>query len=165
MKKFLSVVVLLTILALSLFGCSSVPPHFKGEWKFSQISKVELSPDVSQNDLDALKERYSVDTEEGVLTAVLAQLVADETFNPYYIKFDKKKAYTYNALFVSETTWAFYQTDENEGFISYNTELDASLGNPFPDIFPEITYKADSDTLVIVERYNDFYMVTLELKR
>ena len=67
-------------------------------------------------------------------------------------------------MFEREVTWAFYQTDENEGFLSYSTELDASEGNPTPEIFPEISYKADTDTLIIVERYSHF-MVTLELVR
>ena len=29
---------------------------------------------------------------------------------------------------------------ENEGFISYDAELDASAGNPAPEVFPEISY-------------------------
>jgi hypothetical protein len=164
MKKLLSVAMLLTVLAVSLFGCNNAPKQFTGKWEFSQIIKVELATDLSAGDLDLLKEAYGVDTEEGVVTSALAQFVEDGTFNSYYIKFGKKYTYTYDALFNREATWAFYQTGENEGFISYATELDASAGNPAPEVFPEISYKADTDTMIIVERYSSF-MVTLELKR
>lgn len=164
MKKFLSVVLLVTVLALSLFGCSSTPQHFKGKWNFSQIVKVELATDLYEGDVDILKESYGANTEEELLDSALEQFLEDETFNTYYIKFDTKYTYTYDPLFEREATWAFYQTGENTGFISYATELDASAGNPAPEIFPEISYKADTNTLVIVERYSSF-MVTLELKR
>ena len=164
MKKLLSLAVLLTFLALSLIGCGGAPNHFKGEWKFSQINKVELATDIPAGTLDLLKEGYGVDTEEDVINTILAQFIKDETFKTYYLKFEKKYTYTYDALFEREVTWAFYQTDENEGFLSYSTELDASEGNPTPEIFPEISYKADTDTLIIVERYSHF-MVTLELVR
>ena len=164
MKKFLSVVMLLTILSLSLFGCSNTPKHFTGEWKFSQIVKVELATDIPTGTLDLLKEAYGVDTEEGVKNSALTQFIAEETFNPYYIKFDKKYTYTYDALFIREATWAFYQTSENEGFVSYDTELDVSAGNPAPEIFPEISYESETDTLFIIERYSSF-MVTLALTR
>jgi hypothetical protein len=164
MKKILSIVTLLTILALSLFGCSSAPKHFKGEWKFSQITKVELSTEVSADTLELLKEYYGVDTEEGVENSALAQFIEDGTFNSYYIRFDKKYTYTNDPLMEREATWVFYQTGENEGFISYDAELDASAGNPAPEVFPEISYDAETDTLTIVERYSS-YMVTLALIR
>lgn len=164
MKKFLSVVMLVTVLALSLFGCNSVPKHFKGEWRFSQITKVEIATDAPTGTLENLKEAHGVDTQEEVENAVMTSFIEEETFNSYYLKFDKKFTYTYDALFEREATWVFYQTSENEGFISYATELDASEGNPAPEVFPEISYKADTDTMIIVERYGVF-MVTLELKR
>ena len=164
MKKILSLIMVLTLVAISLFGCNSAPKHFTGEWKFSQISKVELATELPTGTLDLLKESYGVDTEEEVVNSALAQFVADKTFNTYYIKFDKKYTYTYDALFEREVTWAFYQTGENEGFISYDAELDASAGNPAPGVFPEISYKKDTDTMTIVECYSSF-MVTLELTR
>ena len=164
MKKLLSVVTLLTILALSIFGCGGAPKHFKGEWKFSQISKVELATDLYEGTLDLLKESYGVDSEESVINKVLTQFVEEGTFNTYYLKFDEKFTYTYDPLFERDVTWAFYQTSENAGFLSYDMELDASAGNPAPEVFPEISYKADTDTMIIVERYSSF-MVTLELKR
>jgi hypothetical protein len=164
MKKFLSVVLLLTVLVLSLFGCSSTPQHFKGKWNFSQITSVEFSSDVTPDTLDMLKESYGVNTEEEVLNSALAKFRADGTFNTYYLKFDTKYTYTYDALLERETTWVFYQMGENEGFISYDANLDASAGNPAPEIFPEISYKADTNTMSIVERYGSF-LVTLELKR
>jgi hypothetical protein len=165
MKKFLSVVVLLTILALSLFGCSSVPPHFKGEWKFSQISKVELSPDVTQNDLDALKERYSVDTEEGVLTNARARYIEDGTFESFYIKFNKKYTLTDDPFADREVTWVFYQTGENEGFLSFDGYLDASLGNPDPVVYPNVSYNPETDTMQIVLWNYGSFMITIALTR
>ena len=164
MKKILSVVTLLTILALSLFGCSSTPKHFQGEWKFSQITKLELSTDISIGELDMLKEAYGVDTKEAVENIILTQFIEDGTYNTYYIRFDKKYTYTKDPLMDREATWVFYQTGENEGFISYDAELDASTGNPAPEVFPEISYDTETDTMTIVERYGS-YMVTLILTR
>ena len=164
MKKFLSLIIGLTLMVFCLFGCSTTPKHFTGEWKFLQINKVELATDLSTGTIDMLKEAYGVDTEEGIVNYISSYITTNETFNAYYLKFDKTYTYSYDALSERKVTWAFYQTGENQGFISYSTELDASEGNPAPEVFPEITYKPDTDTMIIVERYSDF-MVTLELKR
>lgn len=165
MKKILSLIIVLTLSAICLFGCNSMPKHFTGEWKFSQISKVELSTELSTFEIEMLKEAYGVDSEEGIINSRLAQFAEEETFANYYLKFGKEYTYTYDPLFDREVTWAFYQTSENKGFISYDTQLDASAGNPAPEVFPEISYNPDTDTMVIVEPYSSYYIVTLELKR
>ncbi len=54
---------------------------------------------------------------------------------------------------------------ENEGFISFYAELDVSAGNPDPVSCPEITYKADTDTMCIVLNNYGSFMITLELTR
>ena len=164
MKKIFSVVVLFAIMILTVFGCGGSAKHFTGEWKFSKITKVECSSDFTQSDLDDFKEFYDVETKEDVAQIIMDTLVEGEIYKSYYIKFDGKKAYTLDPLMEREATWAFYQTGDNTGFISYDTQLDASAGNPAPEVFPGISYLADSDTLVIVERYS-VYMVTIELKR
>ena len=165
MKKFLSLIVGLTLMVFSLFGCNATPKHFKGEWKFSQINKVELSTELSTSEIDSLKEVYGADSEAGIVNNVLVKFNNEETFANYYLNFSGKKyTYTYDVLFEREVTWVFYQTGDNEGFISYDAELDASAGNPAPEVFPEISYNPDTDTIFIVERYGSF-LVTLELKR
>ena len=164
MKKFLSVVMLVTVLALSIFGCSSVPKQFTGEWKFSQIIKVEFTPDLSQDILDNLKQEYNAEDEEGILNNAFAKFAQDQTFANVYLKFGKKYTYTYDPFMEREATWVFYQTGENDGFISFYAELDVNDGNPDPVTHPELSYKADTDTMHIVIRYSCF-MVTLELTR
>ena len=164
MKKFLSLIAVLTLTAICLFGCKVAPKHFKGEWKFSQVCEVALSSELTTNEIETLKEVYGVDSEEGIINTALAQFTEENTFANSYLKFGGKYTYTYDALFEREVTWVFYQTSENEGFISYDAELDASAGNPAPEVFPEITYNPETDTIFIVERYTSF-MVTIELKR
>jgi hypothetical protein len=63
-----------------------------------------------------------------------------------------------------EATWVFYQTGENEGFLSFYTELDATNGNPDPILYPSVVYNAETDTLLMTLHYIGF-MVTIELTR
>ena len=58
----------------------------------------------------------------------------------------------------------FYQTGENEGFISFYAELDVADGNPDPTNNPAIIYNAETDTLYMTINYISF-MVTIELSR
>ena len=64
-----------------------------------------------------------------------------------------------------EATWFFYQTGENEGFISYDGMLDANNGNPAPIVFPDISYKADTNSMYITINDYSAFMITLKLSR
>lgn len=164
MKKIISTVLILTLMAVSLFGCGGSPKHFSGEWKFSKISKVEFVRELGDGVLDLLKQEYNAENEADILSNALDRFVADETFASVYLKFGGKHTYTYDPLMEREATWVFYQTSENGGFISFYSELDSSDGNPDPVICPEIRYDADTDIMNITINYGSF-MVTLELTR
>ena len=163
MKKII-VFILTLITAIFGFACSGEPEHFSGEWKFSQITDVELVENLSGGVLDMLKERYDVETEEEVISCALADFIAEETFKPFYLRFEKEYTYTYDPNMERVATWVFYQTSENTGFISYDAGLDASEGNPDSEVFPEISYEASTKTMSIVVMYRSF-MVTLALAR
>ena len=165
MKKLLSSLIALTLILVCLSGCTKQPKHFTGEWKFSEIVKVDLSPEIDNYTLDALKQRYNAEDDETILSNAFAKFTQDGTFANFYLKFDKKYTYTYDAMMEREVTWFFYQTGENEGFISYDGMLDANNGNPAPVVFPDISYKADTDNMYItINDYNAF-MITLKLIR
>ena len=165
MKKLLSLLIALTLILVCLSGCTKQPKHFTGEWKFSEIVKVDLSPEIDDYTLDALKQIYNAEDEETILSNAFAKFTQDGTFANFYLKFDKKYTYTYDAIMEREATWFFYQTGENEGFISYDGMLDANNGNPAPVVFPDISYKADTDNMYItINDYNAF-MITLKLIR
>ena len=165
MKKILSMVLVLTLVVVSLFGCSGTAKHFTGEWKFSKISKVEFIPDLSEGMLDLLKQEYNAEDEEGIINNAFDRFVAEETFANFYLKFDGKHTYTYDPFMDREATWVFYQTSEHEGFISFYAELDVNDGNPDPIVCPEISYKADTNTMYIVLSNYGSFMITIELTK
>ena len=165
MKKIFSIVLVLTLMVASLVGCGGSSKHFSGEWKFSKITKVEFSPEIDNETLDVLKQTYGAEDEEGVLTNAFAKFTQDGTFANFYLKFDKKYTYTYDPFMDREATWVFYQTSENEGFISFYAELDINDGNPDPIVCPEISYNPDSNTVYIVLNAYGSFMITIELTR
>jgi hypothetical protein len=164
MKKILVLTTAILLAVISLFGCSSTPAHFKGEWKLSEITKVEFSPEIDDSTLDALKQIYNAEDEQSILNNAFEKFVEEGTFANFYLKFDQKYTYTYDAIMEREATWFFYQTSETEGFISYDGMLDASNGNPAPIVFPDISYKADTNTMFITLNDYSAFMITLELK-
>ena len=93
------------------------------------------------------------------------KFTADETFASVYIKFGGKHTYTYDPIMEREATWVFYQTSENEGFISFYAELDVNDGNPDPIVCPEISYNPDSNTVYMVLNAYGSFMITIELTR
>ena len=165
MKKIFSIVLVLTFMVASLVGCGGSSKHFSGEWKFSKITKVEFSPEIDNETLDVLKQTYGAEDEEGVLTNAFAKFTQDGTFANFYLKFDKKYTYTYDPFMDREATWVFYQTSENEGFISFYAELDVNDGNPDPIVCPEIYYNPDSNTVYIILNAYGSFMITIELTR
>ena len=165
MKKIFSIVLVLTLMVASLVGCGGSSKHFSGEWKFSKITKVEFSPEIDNETLDVLKQTYGAEDEEGVLTNAFAKFTQDGTFANFYLKFDKKYTYTCDPFMDREATWVFYQTSENEGFISFYAELDVNDGNPDPIVCPEISYNPDSNTVYIVLNAYGSFMITIELTR
>ena len=109
-------------------------------YEFSKITKVEFVPVLPEGMLDLLKQEYNAEDEEGIINNAFDRFGADETFSNLYIKFDGKQTYTYDPFMDREATWVFYQTSENEGFISFYAELDINDGNPDPIVCPEISY-------------------------
>jgi hypothetical protein len=164
MKKLVIFVVALSIMAVSLFPCNAKPDHFTGQWKFSKISKVEIAPNVEESRIAYLKEEYDAEDEKGIEESALAKFTADGTFNSCYLNFGKKQSHTYDPIMDREATWVFYQTSDNEGFLSFYTELDAADGNPDPILYPSVVYVAQTNTLLLTLNYIGF-MVTVELTR
>ncbi len=165
MKKLTTLFLLLImVMAVSLFGCNSTPKCFTGEWKYSTLVSVELHPDISQSEIDYLKEAYNASDETGIIENVFNDFVANDSFSSFYLKFTKKYTYTYDTLFEREATWAFYLLSETEGFISFDTELDDSNGNPYPSVYPNLEYDAETDTMIITMNHS-LFMVTLKLVR
>lgn len=165
MKKLLSLLIALTLILVCLSGCTKQPKHFTGEWKFAEITKIEFSPEIDDYTLDILKQIYNAEDEETILSNAFAKFTQDGTFAIFYLKFDKEYTYTYDAIMEREATWFFYQTGENEGFISYDGMLDANNGNPAPVVFPDISYKADTDNMYITINDYSAFMITLKLSR
>jgi hypothetical protein len=165
MKKIFSLLVVLTLMAVSLFGCNTAPFHFTGEWKFSKVNKVEFLSELPEGTLDVLKELYGAENEEDIIKNAFDRFVSEKTFENFYLKFDGKYTYTYDPFMDREATWFFYKTGEYTGFISYDGELEVTDKNPFPEVFHDISYNADTDTMFIsITNYSSF-MITLELKR
>ena len=162
MKRLVIFVIALSIMAVSLLSCNTKSDHFDGQWKFSKISKVEIAPDVEN--IDHLKEEYGGEDKKGIEEKALERFIADGTFNPCYLNFGKKQSYTYDPIMDREATWVFYQTSDDEGFLSFYTELDASNGNPDPMLYPSVVYVEQTDTMLLTLRYIGF-MVTVELTR
>jgi hypothetical protein len=111
-----------------------------------------------------LKEEYSAEDAQGVVAGALAKFNADGTFAPCYLNFGKKLSYTYDPIMDREATWVFYQTGENEGFLSFYAELDAAAGNPDPTNNPPVAYVAENNTLLLTLHYVAF-VVTIELTK
>ena len=164
MKKIIIFVLALSILTLAFVGCNKTPEQFTGEWKFSKITDIEFSPDVTAEDLALLMEHYGVEDEAGLLDAVLAKLDAENTFDPCYINFEKENTYTYDPIMDREATWVYYQTAENEGFLSFYTEIDPSEVTPDPVVFPPVVYNAEKGTITMPIQYAA-YIVTVEFVR
>ena len=164
MKKLVIFALTLTLMAISLLGCSSTPKCFTGEWKFSSIEKVELSPELSNSEIDNLKEMYNAEDEAGIIAKALERFTADSIFTPCYLKFDKKVAYAYDPFGEREATWAFYKLSDTEGFLSVYTELEVTDSNPYPVINPDLVYDAETDTMSFTMNYASF-MVTVKLVR
>ena len=165
MKKIFSIVLVLTLMVASLVGCGGSSKHFSGEWKFSKITKVEFVPELDDGVLDLLKQEYTAEDEAGIISNAFDKFTADETFASVYIKFGGKHTYTYDPIMEREATWVFYQTSENEGFISFYAELDVNDGNPDPIVCPEISYNPDSNTVYMVLNAYGSFMITIELTR
>ena len=66
MKKFVILALVLSLMAVSLFSCGTPPKHFTGQWNFSKITKVEISPDVGEDEMALLKEAYVAEDVNGV---------------------------------------------------------------------------------------------------
>ena len=164
MKKLIVFLFLFTMMAVALSACETSPKHFSGEWKFSNISKVEIDPDAYESTIDGFFEKYGVSDKKGLAESALADFVSDGTFAPCYLKFDGKNAYTYDPNMDREATWVFYQTGDNEGFISFYSELNAADGNPDPLTNPVVVYDPETDTLSMTLKYMAF-LVTVELSR
>ena len=164
MKKLVIFALVLSMLVAVFSGCDKASDHFTGQWRFSKIGKVEILSDTSEDLIDDLKEQYGAEDEKGIEEAALNKFVADKIFDPYYIRFEKERTYTYDPFMDREATWVFYQTGDNEGFISFYTELDPAEITPDPAVFPPVIYNAETNTLVVTVVYGVF-AVTIELTR
>ena len=164
MKKFVIFALFISIMACAFSGCSTTPEQFTGKWNFAKISKVELAPELDASLIDGLKEKYNAEDEKGILEGALADFKNEKTFDGCYINFDQKNTYTYDPIMEREATWVFYQTGDNEGFLSFYTEIDPSTVTPDPVAFPPIVYNAETKTITFPIWYNAF-VVTIELSR
>ena len=165
MKRLIAFLILVSVMVISLVGCGETKPTcFGGEWKVASIEKVELEPDLDQSTIDALKERYNAEDEAGIVANARESFVSEAVFASFYLKFSNNSAYTHDPVMDREATWVFYKLTENTGFISFYTELDASNGNPYPVICPDLVYNAEANTMLITVNYVGF-MVTLKLTR
>jgi hypothetical protein len=154
MKKNIKTLVLLVLAAPSLIGCS--PSHFSGKWKFNSIADIAMSPNVGEDVIESYKEHYGVSDVAGIEAAALDSFKEEKLFNPCYINFSGKYTYTYDVIMEREATWVFFQTSENEGFLSFYSELDPSEGNPDPEIFPPLVYNPETDNMYMTYTYSAF---------
>ena len=162
MKNIFRTSVLLVLAASSLVGCGS--SHFSGKWNFSDITDVTIAPSVSEDIIEAYKEHYGVSDVAGVEAAALASFKEQGLFASSYINFAGKYTYAYDVALERESTWVFFQTSENEGFLSFYSEIDPSEGNPDPEIFPPIVYNPETDNMYMTYTYTAF-MFTIEFVR
>lgn len=161
MKKAISLILALTVITFAFFGCGAGADNFKGEWKFSKITDIDIHPMVDDSFLKELMKDFNAEDKNGVLDGAMAQLSSEGTFARCYLNFDGDRAYTYDPVMDREATWAVYKTGDNEGFISVYTELDVADGNPDPITNPVIAYNAETDTMLMTIAHTS-YMVTLE---
>ena len=164
MKKIVILALVLSMIVAIFAGCGKTSDHFTGQWNFSKIQKVEIASDAYEGSVDNLKEQYGAADENGIVEAVLADFKTDKVFDPYYVRFEKKQTYTYDPVLDREATWVLYKTGENEGFLSFYTELDTTDITLDPAVFPPVVYNAETDTLLVTVRYGAF-LVTIELTR
>ena len=164
MKKIVAVALLLSLMALSLVGCTAPASTFSGEWRFSKIAKVEISPEASEEMIELYKEHYGVTDTDGLIASARADFEADGAFNACYIRFEGDRTYTYDPAMDREATWVFFKTAENEGFLSFYTEIDPSEVTPDPIVFPPVVYDAQANTLSMPMQYSVF-IVTVELAK
>ena len=168
MKKIIIGVVSLLIvasIAAVLIFVGGTPKHFRGEWKFSKISSVEVTANVNESWLIRFEEEYGAKDQASINAAALDALSKDGIFAPYYVNFDGKYTYTYDPIYAErEATWCLYQTGENTGFLSFYTELDAADGNPGIEICPDLVYNAETNTMLLTF-YHVGFIVTIELTR
>ena len=162
MKKIFKTLILLLLVTFSLVGCTQ--KQFDGKWNFKDISDIEIAPNVSASDIESYKEYYGVEDNDALEAAVLAAYKEEGLFTPSYINFSGKNTYTYDVALDREATWVFFQTSENEGFLSFYTEIDSSEGNPDPEIFPSLVYNSETNSMYMTYKYAAF-MVTIELVR
>ena len=166
MKKFITFLLLITVLAVSLFGCGPTTEDcFSGEWNYSSVQSVELAPDLDSSMVEALKEYFYAETEEELVANAKDAFITAGTFNTFYLNFGSEFAYTYEPIFERETTWTFYKLTANEGFLSYATELEFTNFNPYPVVFPDLLYVSETNTMLITMNYTTSIVVTLELAR
>ena len=163
MRKIVIFAIVLSMLTVSLLSCGASGP-FSGQWNFSKISSVEIAPGADEEWMDSFKELYGAEDEAGIEANALASFNEKGSFEPCYIRFEKKYTYTYDVAMDREATWSFYQTGENIGFISFYTELDVANGNPDPVVCPEIVYNAETGIMSMTTYYLGF-MVTVELTK
>jgi hypothetical protein len=159
MKKIFKTLILLLLVTFSLVGCTQ--KQFDGKWNFKDISDIEIAPNVSASDIEYYKEHYGVEDNAALEDAVLAAYKEEGLFAPSYINFSGKYTYTYDVAMDREATWVFFKTSENEGFLSFYTEIDSSEGNPDPEIFPSLVYNSETNSMYMTYKYADF-MVTIE---
>lgn len=159
MKKIFKTLILLLLVTFSLVGCTQ--KQFDGKWNFKEISDIEIAPSASESDIESYKEHYGVEDNAALEAAVLAAYKEEGLFTPSYINFSGKYTYTYDVAMDREATWVFFQTSDNEGFLSFYTEIDASQGNPDPEIFPSLVYNPETNSMYMTYKYSNF-MVTIE---
>ena len=164
MKKILAFALLLSLMTATLFGCSAPAGPFSGEWRFAKITKIELSPDVDEETLALLCEHYGAEDADALPAAVRTSFEEDKIFDPCYIRFEGDRTYTYDPAMEREATWVFFKTGENEGFLSFYTEIDPSEVTPDPVVFPPVTYDAQTNTLSMPIQHTAF-IVTIELTK
>ena len=164
MKKLIIFTLLISLVACAFSGCNATPEQFTGKWNFAKIVKVELAPELDASVIDGLKDKYNAEDEKGILEGALADFKSEKIFDGCYINFDKKNTYTYDPAMEREATWVFYQTGDNEGFLSFYTEIDPSTVTPDPVVFPPVVYNAEAKTITFPIQYTAF-IVTIELSR
>ena len=164
MKKIIVFVLLLAIVICALSGCAVNDSGFTGKWNFSKVSKIELTKDLDESLLNSLKAQYGAEDEEGIINGALSAFESAKTFDSCYVNFDKKNTYTYDPIMDREATWVFYKTGDNEGFLSFYTEIDPSDVTPDPEVFPPVSYNEEANTLFLTIKYISF-VVTIEFVR
>ena len=162
MKKIFRTLFMLLLIACSLVGCA--PKHFSGKWNFNDITDIEFAPSIEESIIEEYKEFYGTEDVAEIEAAVLAKFKEEGLFAPSYINFDGKYTYAYDVAMGREATWVFFQTSENEGFLSFYTEIDPSEGNPDPEIFPPLIYNSETNNLYMIYKYTAF-MFTIEFVR